>query len=230
MSKLPAPLRREILDACKVLTHFHMVEGFGHVSARLPDGERIAVTPRTALALVKAEDIVELTIDGRQVGGNGRPPLETPMHLAVYRRRPEVQAICRAHPRHVAAFASAVEPLRCSHGFGASLGAIVPVFDEPVLIDSPELGGRVAEVLASGDGVILRGNGMLAVGQSVPDAVVRALFMEEMAEIDLMARGASLEPAYMTPEQVILRRGTDLPHEPVRAWEFYRAVALGEAP
>ena len=34
------------------------------------------------------------------------------MHLAVYRRRPQVMAIARGHPRHVAAYACAAEPLK----------------------------------------------------------------------------------------------------------------------
>ncbi len=221
-------LRQEILDACRVLMHFRMVEGFGHVSARLPDEDHIAITPRTALALVRPEDLVVLDLAGRQVESSARPPLETPMHLAVYQRRSDVQAICRAHPRHVAAFAAAAEPLRCAHGFGANLGAEVPVFPEPVLVDTPQLGERMADALGQADAVIVRSSGMLAVGQSVPDAVVRALFLEEMAAVELLARGGGLRPAYLTRAQVAFRRGSDQAHEPLRAWEFYRATALGE--
>src|SRR5258705_754599 len=95
-------LRAEVLTACRVLTHFRIVEGFGHVSARIVGAERILITPRKALGLVGAEELVELDPDGRQVAGDGSPPLEPPMHLAVYRGRSDVMALARRHPRHVA--------------------------------------------------------------------------------------------------------------------------------
>ena len=45
-------LRAEVLTACRVLTRFRIVEGFGHVSARIPGADRILITPRKALGLV----------------------------------------------------------------------------------------------------------------------------------------------------------------------------------
>ncbi len=122
-------LRAEVLTACRVLHHFRIVEGFGHVSARIPGTERVLITPRRALGLVSAEaELVEVDLAGRQVGGATNPPLEVPMHLGVYRRRPDVMAIARGHPRHVASYACAGEPLRVAHGFGANLGPVINVF------------------------------------------------------------------------------------------------------
>src|SRR5262245_32194692 len=128
-----ADLREEVLLACRVLTHFRIVEGFGHVSTRIPKSKRILMTPRTALALVSESELIELEPDGRKTAGDGRPALETAMHLSIYRRRPDVDAIVRGHPRHVAAFACAGEPLKIAHGFGANLGDVVPVFARPFL-------------------------------------------------------------------------------------------------
>src|SRR5713226_8865278 len=174
-------LRAEMLTACRVLTYFRIAESFGHVSARLAGGERVLITPRRALALVTEPELVELDLDGRQVAGEGRPPLEAAMHLAVYRRRLEIMAIARGHPRHVAAYACAGEPLKIAHGFGANLGAVVPVFAQPFLAASPEMGDAVADALGPAEAMILQSNGMLTVGQSVPQACVQALFMEETA-------------------------------------------------
>jgi ribulose-5-phosphate 4-epimerase/fuculose-1-phosphate aldolase len=219
-------LRAEVLQACRVLTHFRIVEGFGHVSARLPDADRILITPRRALGLVTdAELLVELDLDGRQVAGEDRPPLEVPMHLAVYRRRPDVMAIARGHPRHVAAYACAAEPLRVAHGFGANLGAVIQVFEQPFLVTSREMGEGVADALGDAEAVILQSNGMLAVGQSVPHACVQALFLEETAELQLSAQAAGFKPRVFSREGAARRHGDDRVHEPVRAWEYYVAAA-----
>jgi HCOMODA/2-hydroxy-3-carboxy-muconic semialdehyde decarboxylase len=220
-----APLRAEVLTACRVLTRFRIVEGFGHVSVRIAKQPRILITPRVALGLVSEGDLVEVDLDGRQVAGGGRPPLEVAMHLAVYRRRPDAVAIVRGHPRHVAAFACAGEPLKVAHGFGANLGAVVPVFAQPFLVASAEMAGALADALGEAQAVILQGNGMLALGQSVAHAAVQALFLEETAELQLMALAAGLAPRFYTPEGAARRHGDDRVHEPIRAWDYYVAAA-----
>jgi ribulose-5-phosphate 4-epimerase/fuculose-1-phosphate aldolase len=220
-------LRVEVLTACRVLTHFRIVEGFGHVSARIAGTDRVLITPRRALGLVTDEELVELDLTGRQVAGRGRPPLEVPMHLAVYRRRPEIMAIARGHPRHVAAYACAGEPLRVAHGFGANLGPVVSVFEQPFLVANAEMAEGVADALGTAEAVILQSNGMLAVGQSVPHACVQALFLEETAELQLLAQAAGFQPRAYAPEGALRRHGDDRVHEPIRAWEYYVAVADG---
>lgn len=221
-----AELRAEMLVACRVLTHFRIAEGFGHVSTRIPGTDRILMTPRQALGLVTEAQLVEIDHSGRQVAGDGRPPLEM-MHLPVYRRRPQVMAIARGHPRNVAAFACAGEPLKVAHGFGANLGAVVPVFPQPFLIANEAMGEGVADALGDAQAVILQGNGMLAVGQSIAHACVQALFLEETAEVQLKALAAGLAPKAYTDEGAARRHGDDRVHEPLRAWEYYVAAAEG---
>lgn len=222
-----AELRAEVLAACRVLTHFRIVEGFGHLSARVPGTDRILFTPRRALGLVTEDDLIELDPDGRQVAGGGSPALEVAMHLAVYRRRRDVMAIARGHPRNVAAYACAAEPVHVAHGFGANLGQTVAVFPQPFLVATREMGEGVAEMLGDGQAVILQGNGMLAVGHSVPHACVQALFLEETAELQLKALAAGFAPRYYSAEGAARRHGDDRVHEPIRAWEYYVAVAEG---
>lgn len=220
-------LRREIVLACRVLSYFGIVEGFGHVSARVPGGDRIIITPRIALGLVEENELCEFDPSGQQVAGEARPPLETAMHLGVYNARPDVKSIVRGHPRCVAAYACAGEPLKIGHGFGANLGPVVPVFDQPFLVANSGMGGGVAKAIGDNVGVILQSNGMLAVGHSVPHASVLALFMEEAAQVQLMAHGAGMTPKFYSPEGAARRHGDDREHEPIRAWDYYVAVAEG---
>jgi ribulose-5-phosphate 4-epimerase/fuculose-1-phosphate aldolase len=223
-------LRAQVLTACRVLNHFRIVEGFGHVSARVPHAERILFTPRRALGLVRENELIELDLEGRQVAGDAGPALEVAMHLAVFRRRPDVMAIARGHPRHVAAYACAAEPLQVAHGFGTNLGTTVSVFKQPFLVASREMGEGVADALGDGAAVILQSNGMLAVGQSVPHAAVMALFLEETAQVQLMAQAAGLRPRFYSPEGAARRHGDDRVHEPIRAWEYYVDAAKDSLP
>ena len=152
------------------------------------------------------------------------------MHLTVFRRRPDVRALCRGHPRHVAAFASAGQPIHVAHGFGANLGAVVPVHRVPYLVISREDGQAVADSLGAGDGVIIQANGMLVTGESVANACVKAIFLEETAQLQLLARAAGLQPKAYSPEEAARRNGDDKVHEPIRAWEYYVAAAEQRGP
>lgn len=222
-----AELRREIVLGCKVLSRFKIVEGFGHISARVGT-DRMIITPRKALGLVTADELVEMDFAGQQLAGAGRPPLEFSMHLAVYQARADVMSISRGHPRNVAAFASAGQDLRIGHGFGANLGAIVRVSTKPYLVTNPQMGGEIASLLTEAEAVILQSNGMLAVGTSVGHACVMALFLEETAELQLKAMAAGLTPKYYDPESAARRHADDKVHEPIRAWEYYVGVTEGK--
>ena len=85
-------------------------------------------------------------------------------------------------------------PLRVAHGFGANLGPVVQVFGQPFLVVNAEMAEGVADALGDAEAVILQSSGMLAVGQSVPHACVQALFLEETAEVQLLAQAAGLAP------------------------------------
>jgi ribulose-5-phosphate 4-epimerase/fuculose-1-phosphate aldolase len=224
-----AELRAEVVTACRVLSHFRIVEGFGHISSRIPGTDRILMTPRRALGLVTEDELIELDMSGKQLAGGGRPALEVAMHLGVYERRADVKSIARGHPRNVAAYACSAEPLRVAHGFGANLGAVVRVYEEPFLSTNPDMGRRIAETLGDdAEAVILQSNGMLAVGESVLHACVQALFLEETAELQLKAEAAGFKLRHYTREGALRRHNDDRVHEPVRAWEYYVAVATGK--
>jgi len=92
-------LKSEIVSACKILSKQKLVEGFGHVSARIPDSDRFLLTPRISLALVKEEDLLTLNLAGEVVGGNYPAPFESWLHVAIMKSQPRVGAITRIHAR-----------------------------------------------------------------------------------------------------------------------------------
>ena len=89
------------------------------------------------------------------------------------------------------------------------------------------MGDAVAQTLGPSAAIILQSNGMLAVGQSVPHACVLAIFMEETATIQLLAQSGGLTPRFYSPEDAARRHGEDRAPEPVRAWDYYVAMAEG---
>jgi HCOMODA/2-hydroxy-3-carboxy-muconic semialdehyde decarboxylase len=218
-------LRDQMVVACRILNRRRLVEAFGHLSARLDDGT-ILMTPRKALLLVQTDEICLLDPEGQQIGGSGSPPVETNMHLAAYRARPDVQAIARTHSFFTSALAAMGRPVRAVHGFGTHLGEIVPVFEPIGLVASVERAAAVATTLGDRDAVLLRGNGTFITAPNLVEAVMRAIWLEEAATIQWRVFAAGGEPIFLTGDEVAQRRTQDMPHEPVRAWE-YETTMLG---
>jgi ribulose-5-phosphate 4-epimerase/fuculose-1-phosphate aldolase len=198
-----------------------LVEGFGHVSARLPDGSML-ITPARGLALVTEAELLTIGPDGDCLSGDpASAPLERWMHLAVYRARPDVGAICRTHSRMAAALGVARRPLHAMHGFGAMLGLDVPLYDGTDLITDDGLGRAVAAELGDHAAVLLRGNGALITGENVLQACVRAIYLEEAAWMQVVAEGVGGGTLFTSDE--LRARSRWYAVEVDRAWEYYTA-------
>lgn len=214
-------MRRLVVEVARIFERKGLVEAFGHVSVRLPEGDAVLVTPARAPGVVSPDQLAVVDLKGRVLEPGGPLPLELPMHLAVYRRRPDVHAICRTHSPCAAAFGCSAEPIRPVHGFGGMLGAHVPVYPDPDLVTTDAQGEAVAEALGEAAAVLLRGNGSLVTGSSLPEACLRAIYLEESAAVNLRCRVLG-QPQFLSAEE-LTRRARWFEREWERAWEYYRA-------
>lgn len=193
---MTSELKTEVAATARMLAAAGLVEAFGHVSARL-DGDGFLITP--TLPLLDAVAGAVITVDGAgTVVDNpaGAAPLETPLHAAIYRGRPDVAAICRGHGPAMVAWGVTVEDLPLRHGLGAIAGVRIPVHPDVDLIASAESGERAAATLGPHHGALLRANGGLAVGADLLEAATRLWFVEERARVVLAAAppaGADIE-------------------------------------
>jgi len=219
-----AELARLIVTVCRVLAHEGLVKGFGHVSARLPGGGEYVITPKKPLGLVRRGELLTIAIDnGAVVRGAGQPPLEGVIHTAIYRARPDVQAIVRAQPPTVEAFGVVGRAVRPAHQFGAVMLGETPVHRETDPIATEEAAAALVATLGDRTGVILRGNGVVVTGRTLVEAALRALNLEESARLELMANQLGA-PNYYTPDEV-KRIGGEilLESQQGRAWAYWTA-------
>src|SRR5512142_1285970 len=92
-------LRKDIVSASRILSHLRLVEGFGHVSARIPGSDRFLITPRVSLALVSEAQLLIMNMKGEVVEGDHSAPFEAWLHAAIMKNKPRVNAITRIHAR-----------------------------------------------------------------------------------------------------------------------------------
>lgn len=210
-----ARVRAEVARVAGILSRAGLIEGFGHVSARL-EGGGFALTPTTPLLLTVADDVLELADDGEVLSGE-RCPLEAPLHTAVYAARPDVGAICRTHSRYAAAWAGAGEAPPLVHGLGGLCGEVT-VHASPQLITDPASAAAASSSLGDADCLLLRANGAVCTGRDLGRAVVRAWFLEERARVAVDApRTRALAGEELDA------RGRHFEAESERAWHWLQA-------
>ncbi|MGC9667069.1 class II aldolase/adducin family protein [Planosporangium sp. 12N6] len=194
----------------------------GNLSARVPDSGDFWVTAagtwldrlnRAAFARVRVSDgaTVPTATDARPGPAAGPPPTsELPLHLAVYRQRPDVAAIVHLHPQTVLLLDALGERIRLvttDHAFYLRR-IVTTAFRLP---GTAELADDVARAVGDGTNcVILSHHGCSVLADSVELAHKRALYLEEAARL--------------TYQALVLGRGDALPDCPP---EFVRAVEAG---
>ena len=216
-------LRQDIISACRILSHQRLVEGFGHVSARIPDSDRFLMTPRIGLAMVAEDTLLTMNLSGQIVEGQHSAPFEAWLHTAIMKARPEVNAITRIHARVAAMFSVTDRKLEPVHNHGSFFSGGVPVFRTPDLISNQKLGEEVAQTLGSKPAVLLRGNGQVTVGRSIPEAVMMAIYLEEAAEILYGALQVG-KPIPLSAHESAQRQAEALPPVDLeRAWNYFKS-------
>jgi L-ribulose-5-phosphate 4-epimerase len=215
-------LKSEIVSACKILSKRKLVEGFGHVSARLPETDRFLLTPRISLALIGEEDLLTLNLAGEVIAGNHPAPFESWLHTAIMKSQPRVGAITRIHARVANIFSVTDRRLEPVHNHGSFFAGGVPVFTKPDLISSEALGNEVSKALGNKPAILLRGNGQVTVGKTVPEAVMMAIYLEEAAEMLFGALQIGI-PIPLTLDESKQRQIEALPPiDLARAWNFFK--------
>ena len=139
-----------------------------------------------APALVTAADLMELDADSEPLPGDKRKGfIERYIHGEIYRARPEVMAVVHSHSASVIPFGATRTRLRPIYHMGSFLWSGAPVFeirnekpDNDLLVRDRPLGRALAKTLGKCNCVLMRGHGMTVIGDSVPEAVFRAIYTE----------------------------------------------------
>jgi L-fuculose-phosphate aldolase len=192
----------EIVLCCRRLWQGGLIAGQdGNVSVRHAPG-RLLVTPRGLLkSELTPEDIVEVDLEGRHLGGSRMASTELDLHLRVYRRRPDCGAVVHAHPPMATAFAVVGEGIP-----GNVLPEVAVLMGEVPLVPyattgTPALGDAVEPFLEGHDAVLLANHGAVVWGANLTTARIRMESLEHAARI--LAAARCLGPiTRLTPEQM----------------------------
>lgn len=177
--------REQVVHYGKELVRRGLAAGsFGNVSMYIPEGKVLVISPSGMdYDRITPGDVVVLTTDGVQLGGDKKPSSEVELHRAFYRSRPDVLAVVHTHSPYATTMACMGKPLRPLHYAAGYAGGEVPCIPY-VPFGTKELAEAAAQEMGKErNAVLLGGHGLVAVGPDLSFAMDVAEQMEFLAQI-----------------------------------------------
>jgi L-fuculose-phosphate aldolase len=180
---------QNIVSVCHLLARNKMVSATdGNVSVRATGGTFFTTRSSVHKGDVTIGDIVEVDRSGKLISGTGKPSTEIKMHLLIYERRPDINAVIHAHPIFATAFAAA----------GHALDR--PVFPEVLVMlgkiplapyatpSTDEIPDSIKPFVDDHDAILLANHGAVTYGKDLQQAYFGMEKLEHAAQITLYAR------------------------------------------
>jgi len=227
-------LKLDIAIGSRICASENVFDAYGHLSVRHPHApDRFLMTRSMPPALATSEDVVELDLESSGCAGNTKALfLERFIHGEIYKARPDVNAIVHSHSLSVIPFTVVEEPMLAIFHTAAHVAAGAPVFDieeefgeTDMLISDRMKGASLARALGNKSICLMRSHGSVAVGPSLQHAVMRAVYTEVNAKLQLNAKllGGRLKPLSAREgalADAINQAGVGRP------WELWKAQTL----
>src|SRR3954468_17624957 len=180
--------RKLIVEIGKLLyDRSYVVSSDGNVSIRLDENTVLATPTMTCKGRMTEEMLAITDLDGKPLNDR-RASSELAMHLLIYRERPDVKAVCHAHPPHGSAFAV------------AGLAIDQPVLSEVILTlgcvplaeygtpSNDELSNAMRPLLKHHNALLMANHGAVAYGSELWQAWDRLETLEHTARIAILSR------------------------------------------
>lgn len=207
---LEAKIKEEKAKACKVKdiymeeaargTRMLYERGFspdgdsGDVSVRDPEtgyiyisGSPVPVDYRN-LGEYRDSDMAVVDLDGNRITTWSRPTIEMPMHIAILRARPDVNAVVHTHADWSSVFAITGKsiPMVLAEHY-AHLGPGDVLCSDYGRAGSFELAESVVKAMGKNSAALMRNHGAVVVGKTLDEAFCNARFLESIAKKVLLS-------------------------------------------
>ena len=221
--------KRMVIMGNRIIVNEGVFDAFGHISIRNPENPDTFIISRAlAPVSVTLDDLIEMDFNAKITGGNANftPFSESAIHASIYKARPDVNCVCHPHPYEIIPFTCTDVPLRgMFHQYTFYDG--IPVFSDlppecGLLINTIELGDKLAAALGDKRGVLIRNHGVVVVGETLPRAVFSTITLRDNAIMlqAALSMGAPIT-SYAGPEEIKKSMYSHFCGQPAkRAWDY----------
>lgn len=229
-------LIEDLVISYRTLADEGVIDAYGHVSVRSDrNPKRYLMARQLAPELVTEDDILEFDLDSNPIDPRGRKFYnERYIHGEIYKARPEVMAVVHNHAPAVVPFSctsrSSLKPI---YHMSAFIGLGVPNWDiraarkgTDMLVRDGYLGASLAKKLGKHPAVLMRGHGSTCVGENLPRAVGRSVYLEQNARMQfqaMMLAGPRGKVVYMDAKECIANASWQ---NYDRSWNLWRTKWL----
>jgi ribulose-5-phosphate 4-epimerase/fuculose-1-phosphate aldolase len=180
--------KKQLVQRGKEISERGLVNGSGgNLSIRV--GDQVICSPSGySLGELSEEELSVTDLLGQVISGP-KPTKELPMHLAVYRKRPDLQAVVHTHSIYAVTYACSEE-----------VNALIPSYIPSIVIKvgavkllpfrspgSVELGEQIEKEIVDHNGLLLENHGVLASGATMEKAVIAAYEIEDNLKIHYLS-------------------------------------------
>ncbi len=207
----------------RVLAKLELVDYLGHVSARLPGGDRVYIRSRGTeqgnQLHMTADQVAIVDLEAQKIEGPFPQPDETKLHTEIYKARPDVTAVVHTHQPMATIFGAVDRPILPMQGVMAQVCEHeISIYPSSLKVRTTVQGAEVARLLGDRPIVHLRNHGIAIAGHSVEEVVINAIWLEHQAKMTLWASLLGT-PHAMSREEVLAqsREGVGLEGR----WRYY---------
>jgi L-fuculose-phosphate aldolase len=176
-------LRDELVMTARRMSELGLTPGTsGNVSVRTPSGMLVTPSGLPYTTLVP-DDVVDIRADGQLRPGQRTPSTEWQLHHDLYGSRRDAGAIVHTHSLFCTTIACLRRPIPALHYMIALAGSDEIPCAEYATFGSRELAHNVVRALAQGRAALMANHGMVALGESLADALKLAAEIENLAAI-----------------------------------------------
>jgi ribulose-5-phosphate 4-epimerase/fuculose-1-phosphate aldolase len=217
-----------LVAANRILAREGVLDAFGHVSVRNPeDSGKFFLARSLAPEQVTESDVFEFDLSSQVVRATDIILYsERVIHGAIYRTRPDVNAVCHHHASALLPFCLTDLKLRVVTQLGATIGKRVPVWDQRQefgatnhLVMTEREAMSLARCLGSEWIVLMRRHGSTVVGRNLKELVFRSIYSCRDAELQLRALSYGEIDSFTDEEIELASKYSETTL--VRAWNYW---------
>lgn len=194
--------KNDVIKAGIALDRYELIAlSGGNVSLRI--GDHVLVTPSGMIYEDMVEDdVLVVDLEGNIIEGTRKPSVDTGALLYIFNADPSVKAVIHTHQPYATAVGLVTDELPCNLTTlaNATRGSVhVAPFSSAA---SEQMGIEAINYLDGRLAVILKHHGVIAVGDSLKQALYACVYLEEAAKTYSIAKSMGGEMAMMTDAQI----------------------------
>ena len=181
-----AELRLAIIECGRIAYERHLVtSNDGNISARMLDGNILITPSGISKGRLNPDDMLVVDLEGKIISSrpDRKPSSETPMHLEVYKQRPDVRGVLHAHP----IYATTLTVSGLQFPVDVLPEVLLTLGDVPITAYATPSSHEDAEVIRpfvkTHNAMLLCQHGSLTYGKHLDEALIHLERIEHVSEI-----------------------------------------------